>query len=80
VIKEFFMKVNYLFLIVLAAAVIFSCSSKTEGKQEKLIDSAIYIGTKQYSWEDTSRLDDYYGGTRKVNVQVWYPSMAQYGE
>lgn len=34
------------------------------------------IGTQQFYWEDKTRLDAYYGGTRKVNVQVWYPSDA----
>lgn len=32
------------------------------------------VGTTYYQWVDTSRADDYYGGQRMVNVQVWYPA------
>ena len=34
-----------------------------------------FIGTKQFIWEDTTRVDNYYGSIRKVNAQVWYPSI-----
>lgn len=36
---------------------------------------AFTIGVKQFIWEDEQRVDDYYGGNRIVNVQVWYPAI-----
>jgi len=32
------------------------------------------IGTKYFIWHDTERIDEYYGGTRMINVQIWYPT------
>lgn len=62
------------FLIGFISLILTSCGHANGNKTQRLTDSILSIGTRQYSWEDTSRLDDYYGGTRKVNVQVWYPS------
>jgi len=32
------------------------------------------IGTKSFKWYDRERVDEYYGGFRLINVQVWYPA------
>ena len=32
------------------------------------------IGTKSFKWEDSERVDSYYGGNRLINVQIWYPT------
>jgi len=48
---------------------------KKDAKKLKISTGHTYvIGAKQYSWEDSDRMDEIYGGSRKVNVQVWYPA------
>ena len=68
------MKAKYHIIIILITVAISSCGQIIGNNQKIANGTAFIIGTKQYSWEDTDRLDEYYGETRKVNVQVWYPS------
>lgn len=68
------MKMKYQLIIILITVAISSCGQIIGNKQKIAVDTSFFIGAKQYSWEDTDRLDEYYGETRKVNVQVWYPS------
>lgn len=64
---------KYRILIFLIPACMAGCGT-TIGKEEvDPEDTGFYIGTQQFIWEDVNRRDDYYGGTRKLNVQVWYP-------
>ncbi len=65
---------KYLSIILLITLAISSCGQTINSKQKIAFDTLFVVGTKQYSWEDTDRLDEYYGETRKVNVQVWYPA------
>ncbi|MCB0706498.1 MAG: hypothetical protein KDC34_14375 [Saprospiraceae bacterium] len=66
------MKAKYQFIIILI--IISSCGLIIGNKQKIAVDATFFIGSKQYIWEDPDRLDEYYGGTRKVNVQVWHPA------
>lgn len=63
---------KYQLLIILIT--ISSCGHLIDNKQKIPVDETFFIGSKQYYWEDSTRFDEYYGGTRKVNVQVWYPA------
>ena len=65
---------KYQSIIFLITVAISSCGKIIGSKQKIAVDTSFFVGTKQYGWEDTDRLDEYYGETRKVNVQVWYPS------
>lgn len=65
---------KYQIIIILITAAISNCGPIIGNKQNIAVDTSFFVGTKQYSWEDTDRLDEYYGETRKVNVQVWYPT------
>ncbi len=68
------MRAKYPFIIILITIAISSCGQTIDNKQKIAVDTAFFIGSKQYIWEDTDRLDEYYRETRKVNVQVWHPS------
>ncbi|HMQ49772.1 MAG TPA: hypothetical protein PKA00_20050 [Saprospiraceae bacterium] len=65
---------KYQFITILITLAISSCGHLMGNKQKIAADTTLFIGSKQYSWEDTNRLDEYYEETRKVNVQIWYPS------
>lgn len=65
---------KYHFLIILIAVAVSSCGKLIDSNQNIPLDNFFSIGSQQYCWEDSTRLDEYYGGTRKVNVQVWYPA------
>lgn len=68
------MKPKYLLLIVLISVLLYRCGLVNGNPEDEASAPVFTIGCKQYSWEDRHRLDDFYGGTRKVNVQVWYPA------
>lgn len=68
------MKTKYQLIIILISVSISSYGQIIVAQQKTAIDTTFFIGAKQYSWEDTGRLDEYYGEARKVNVRVWYPS------
>jgi dienelactone hydrolase len=68
------MRAKYQFIIILITLTNLSYGQTIGNKQKIAFDTALFIGSKQYSWEDTDRQDEYYGETRKVNVQVWYPA------
>ncbi len=42
---------------------------------DTLTEDISTIGVKQYIWVDHARWDEYYGGNRIINAQVWYPGV-----
>ena len=58
---------RHLFILALFIS---SCHSEPQPTPEPTQN----VGTTYYQWVDSSRVDDYYGGQRIVNVQVWYPA------
>lgn len=68
------MKGKYQLIVILTTIAISSCGPRTGHKQKIAVDTPFFIGSQQYSWEDIDRVDEYYEETRKVNVQVWYPT------
>lgn len=61
---------RYLFILALFIG---ACQDK-KPPADTLESASAAVGTKYYQWVDNSRVDDYYGGQRIVNVQVWYPA------
>jgi len=71
------MKEIFRFLILFLGFLTLTCSQRQSIELEEghSDNDKITIGTQQYLWLDTSRVDEYYGGKRIVNAQVWYPSI-----
>jgi dienelactone hydrolase len=64
----------YKYLILFVS--FFSCqapNAPTDHSISSTVDKTFEIGTRYYTWQDTDRMDDYYGGYRTINVQIWYP-------
>ncbi len=67
------MKAKLFFLSFLLIAI--SCQSKNsinEKGESQQVEAV--VGTRVYSWTDSSRIDAFYGGYRRVTVQIWYPA------
>ena len=51
-----------------------ACFGSHSYKPVSLDTSNSPIGTSNYIWVDSTRIDPYYGDYRLINVQVWYPA------
>jgi len=67
------MKKNPLGVLYVMIALFYCGGLRCQEPPKVLSLASKTIGTWQYVWEDTSRIDAYYGGERIINVQVWYP-------
>ena len=61
-------RIKILFTLILG---ILACSTAQEINTTRTERA---IGTRQYIWEDSSRIDAHYGGSRILNIQIWYPA------
>ncbi|MEM1321114.1 MAG: dienelactone hydrolase family protein [Bacteroidota bacterium] len=61
---------NLLFILL---AFLGSCTARNQAVEEART-SVPALGTQQFIWIDGVRVDDYYGGNRLINAQVWYPA------
>lgn len=54
----------------------FGCTNKPQTQNleaSSRTSETFKVGTKSFTWKDSSRVDAYYGKKRLINVQIWYP-------
>ncbi|MDF1697891.1 MAG: hypothetical protein P1U56_18730 [Saprospiraceae bacterium] len=68
------LKVLYIKCLVLACLFGLASCNAVENSSSSPKRKKLFLGTKQFIWVDSSRVDPDYGGFRMVNTQVWYPS------